>query len=116
MSGAFSRDRTYCLPIVLIHINDNLHGVPENVGVAMFFLDVSFSSGHSNKEVVEAVIQQAISNLANWRSRHKLTLNDSKYKVAFFINSLHEARRQPSNLINASSPHNRITNVLLSYH
>ncbi len=81
MSGASSRVSAYRLLIVLIHINDILHGVPEKVDVVYL----------SNKEVAEAGMQQGISNLANQRSRHKLTFQNCKCKVTFFISDLREA-------------------------
>ncbi len=62
----------------------------------MFADDVSLFSSHPNKEVAEAAIQEAISNVAEWSQRRKLTLNASKCEVAFFTNNLKEARCQSS--------------------
>ncbi len=48
--------------------------------------DVSLFSSHPNKRVAEAAIQEAISNVAEWNRRRKLTLSASKCEVAFFTN------------------------------
>ncbi len=45
-----------------MYIDDLRRVVPENVEVAMFADDVSLFSGHPNKEVVEVVIQGALTN------------------------------------------------------
>ncbi len=47
----------------------------ENVEVVMFADDVSLYSSHHNKEVAEAAIQEAITNVAERSGRCKLTLN-----------------------------------------
>ncbi len=73
-----------------------LHNIPENVEVAMFADDVSLFNSHPNKEVAEAAIQEAITNVAEWSRRRKLTITASKCEVAYFINSSKEARWQPS--------------------
>ncbi len=62
----------------------------------MFTDDVSLFSSHPKKEVAEAAIQEAITNIADWSRRLKLTLNASKCEVAFFTNNSKEARWQPS--------------------
>ncbi len=58
--------------------------------------DVSPFSRHPNKEVAEAAIQEAITNVTEWSRCRKLTLNASKCEVAFFTNNSKEARWQPS--------------------
>ncbi len=62
----------------------------------MFADDVSLFSSYPNKEVAEAAIHEAITNVAEWSRCRKLTLNASKCEVAFFTNNLKEARWQPS--------------------
>ncbi len=61
----------------------------------MFADDVSLFSSHPDKEVAEAVIQEAIANVAEWSQRCKLTLNASKFEVAIFTNNSKEALWQP---------------------
>ncbi len=62
----------------------------------MFADDVSLFNSHPNKEVAEAAIQEAITNVAEWSRCRKLTLNSSKCEVAFFTNNSKEARLQSS--------------------
>ncbi len=62
----------------------------------MFADDVSLFSSHPNKDVAEAAIQEAITIVAEWSRCRKLTLNTSKYEVAFFTINSKEARWQPS--------------------
>ncbi len=62
----------------------------------MFDDDVSVFCSHPNKEVAEAAIGEAMTNVAEWSRHRKLTLNASKREVAFFISSLKKARWQPS--------------------
>ncbi len=57
-----------------MYIDDLGLVIPENVAVTMF----------------------AITNVAKWSRRRKLTLNASKCKVAFFTCNSKEARWQPS--------------------
>ncbi len=57
---------------------------------------MSLFSSHPNKEVAEAAIQEAITNVAEWTRCRKLTLNTSKCEVALFTNNSEEARWQPS--------------------
>ncbi len=45
-----------------MYIDDLRRVVPENVELAMFADYVSLFSSHPNKEVVEAVIQEALKN------------------------------------------------------
>ncbi len=68
----------------------------------MFADDVSLLSSHPNKEVAEATIQGAITNVVEWIRSHKLTLNASKCEVAFFTNSK-ETRWQPSLQLDGSA-------------
>ncbi len=59
----------------------------------MFADDASLFSSHINKEIGEAAIQEAITNVAEWSRCHKLTLNASKCEVAFFFtNNSKDAR------------------------
>ncbi len=60
----------------------------------MFADDVSLFSSHPNKEAVEAAIQEAITNVAEWSRCRKLTLNTSKCEVPFFTNNSKEVRWQ----------------------
>ncbi len=53
----------------------------------MFADDVSLFSSRPNKEVAEAAIQEAITNVAEWSRCRKLTLNTSTCEVAFFTNN-----------------------------
>ncbi len=62
----------------------------------MFADDVSVFSSHPNKEVAEAAIQEAITNVTELKRRPKLTHNASKCEVAFFTSNSKEARWQPS--------------------
>ncbi len=62
----------------------------------MFADVVSLFSSHPSKEVTEAAIQEAITSVADWIRRRKLTLNASKCEVAFFTKNSKEARWQPS--------------------
>ncbi len=57
----------------------------------MFADDVSLFSSHPKKEVTEAAIQEAITNVAKWNRCRKLTLNTSKCEVAFSLTT----RRKP---------------------
>ncbi len=61
----------------------------------MFADDVSLFSSHPNKEVVEAAIQEDITNVAEWSQRRKFTPNASKCEVAFFTNNSKEAAGSP---------------------
>ncbi len=54
----------------------------------------SLFSSHSNKEIAEAAIQEAITNVAEWSRCRKLTLNASKREIAFFTNHSKEVRWQ----------------------
>ncbi len=67
----------------MLYIDDLRRVIPENVEVAMFADDVSLFSSHLNKEVAEAAIQEAITNVAEWSRCRKLTLNTSKCEVVF---------------------------------
>ncbi len=58
-----------------------LAAVPENVEVAMFAIDALLFSSHPNKEVTEAAIQEAITNVAGWSRLQKLTINASKCEL-----------------------------------
>ncbi len=48
----------------LLYVDDLRRVIPENVEVAMFADDVSLFSSHPNKEVAEAAVQEAITNVA----------------------------------------------------
>ncbi len=51
----------------------------QNLEVAMFAVDVTLFRRHTNKEVAEATIQEAITNgAAEWSRCRQLTLNISK--------------------------------------
>ncbi len=50
--------------LFLLYIDELQLVIPENVEVAMFADDVSLFSSHPNKEVAEAAIQEAITNVA----------------------------------------------------
>ncbi len=82
--------------LFLFYIDDLRRVIPENVEVAMFAVDVSLFSSHPNKEVAEAAIQEAITNVAERSRLRKLTLKTSKCEVAFFTNNSKEASWQPS--------------------
>ncbi len=82
--------------LFLLYIDDLRRVIPVNVEVAMFADDVLLFSSHPNKEVAEAAIQEAITNVAEWSRFRKLTLNTSKCEVTFFTNNSKEARWQPS--------------------
>ncbi len=85
------------LPVLFLLYIENLRRVlPESVEVAMFADDDSLFSSHPNKEVAEAAIQEAITNVAEWSRRRLLTFNASKCEVDFFTNNSKEARWQPS--------------------
>ncbi len=62
----------------------------------MFADDVSLFSSQPNKEVAEAAIQEAITNVAEWSRCRNLTINTSKCEVVFFTNNSKEARWQPT--------------------
>ncbi len=79
----------------LLYIGDLRRVIPENVEVAMFADDVSLFSIHPYKEVAEAAIQEAITNVAEWSRRRKLTISASKCAVAIFNINSKEARGQP---------------------
>ncbi len=53
----------------------------------MFADDVSLFSSHPYEEVAEAAMQEAITNVAEWSRCRKITLNTSKFEVAFYTNS-----------------------------
>ncbi len=59
-----SQGSVLSLPLFLLYIDDHRRVVFENVVVAMFADNVSLLSSHPNKEVAEAAIQGAISNVA----------------------------------------------------
>ncbi len=65
----------YILPVDLRRVE------LKNVKVAMFADDISLLSSHPNKEVAEAAIQEAITNVAERSRCHKLTVNASKCGV-----------------------------------
>ncbi len=73
-------------PLLFLLRMDDLRRVkPENVEVAMFDDDFSLFSSHPNKEVAEAAIGEAITNVAEWSRHRKLTLNASQCGVAFCL-------------------------------
>ncbi len=80
----------------LLYIDDLRRVIPKNVEVGLFADDVSLFSSHNNKEVAEAAIQEAITNVAEWSRCNKFTLNTSKCEVVLFTNNSKEARWQPS--------------------
>ncbi len=82
--------------LFLLYIDDFRRVIPENVEVAMFADDFSLFSNHPNKEIAEAAMQEAITNVAEWSRCHKLKLNASKCEVDFFTNNSKQARWQPS--------------------
>ncbi len=81
--------------LVLLYIDELRRVIPENVEVAMFVDDVSLFSSHPKKGIAEAALQEAITNVAEWRPCHKLTLIASEFEVAFFTNNSKEAHWQP---------------------
>ncbi len=62
----------------------------------MFADDVSLVSSHPNKEVAEAAIHEAITNVTKWSRCSKLTINTSRCEVAFYTYNSKEARWQSS--------------------
>ncbi len=82
----------------------------------MFADDVSLFGSHPNKEVAEAAIQEAITNVAEWSRRRKLTINARKCEAAFFTNTSKEARWQSSLQLDGPSQHNPSTEVPRSCH
>ncbi len=52
--------------LFLLYIDDLRRVIPKSVEVAMFADDVSLFSSHPNKEIAEAAMQEAITNVAEW--------------------------------------------------
>ncbi len=50
--------------LFLLYMDDLRRVIPENVDVARFADDVSLFSSHPNKEIAEAALQEAITNVA----------------------------------------------------
>ena len=88
--------------LFLFYIDGIKEVISPEVKISLYADDIAIWSQHRDKLQALAHVQDAVSNIANWSSRHKLKLNPSKCEVSFFSTDTHEAKWIPAMDINGT--------------
>ncbi len=73
--------------LFLLCINDLQLTDPKNKAVFIITRNIFPFDSHPSKELTEAIMQEAITKVIDWSSRHKLILNVNRHAVFFFTKS-----------------------------
>ena len=83
-------------PLLFLFFIDGINDVlPKGVQVSLYTDDIAVWAQHRDKETAQNLVQTSVTNIANWSTKHKLTLNPSKCESTLFSTCPGEAKWSP---------------------